>query len=66
MEKKGYQKAYDERTGRAAQKKYQAEKCKQYLFRFTKTTDADIIEKLDSVPNRLGYIKELIRKDLQK
>lgn len=49
-----------------AQKKYQQEKQKQYQFRFTKTTDADIIEKLDSVENRLGYIRELIRKDLQK
>lgn len=49
-----------------AQKKYQLEKQKQYQFRFTRSTDADIIEKLDSVPNRLGYIRELIRKDLQK
>jgi hypothetical protein len=27
-------------------------------------TDADILEKLESVGNRQGYIKELIRKDL--
>lgn len=49
-----------------AQNKYQAEKCKRYYLRLVKTTDADIIAKLDSVPNKMGYIKELIRKDLQK
>ena len=27
-------------------------------------TEADIIEKLDSVPNKAGYIKELIRRDI--
>lgn len=26
--------------------------------------DADVLEKLDSVPNKQGYIKELIRKDI--
>lgn len=34
-------------------------------IRFNKHTDADIIEKLDSVDSKQGYIKELIRKDLQ-
>jgi hypothetical protein len=33
-------------------------------FRLNNKTDADIIEKLESVPSRLGYIKELIRKDI--
>lgn len=28
--------------------------------------DADIIAKLESVPSKLGYIKELIRKDINK
>ena len=28
-------------------------------------TEADIIEKLDSVPNKAGYIKELIRRDIE-
>lgn len=34
-------------------------------IRFNKHTDADIIKKLDSVDSKQGYIKELIRKDLQ-
>lgn len=28
-------------------------------------TDADILEKLSSVPNKQGYIKQLIRADLR-
>lgn len=28
--------------------------------------DADILEKLNSVPNKQGYIKELIRADIAK
>lgn len=29
-------------------------------------TDRDILERLDSISNKQGYIKELIRKDLKK
>ena len=31
---------------------------------FERRTEADLIEKLESVPNRAGYIKSLIRRDL--
>lgn len=30
-----------------------------------KKTDADIIEKLDSVDSKMGYIKKLIREDIE-
>jgi hypothetical protein len=40
--------------------------CKVYAIKLTRSTDADIIEKLDSVENRQGYIKELIRRDLEE
>ena len=33
--------------------------------RLSFNTDADIIKKLDEVDSKMGYIKELIRKDLQ-
>ena len=33
--------------------------------RLSYNTDADIIKKLDEVDSKIGYIKELIRKDLQ-
>lgn len=39
---------------------------RHYGFKFNNNTDADIIAKLDSVPNRQNYIKELIRADLEK
>ena len=31
-----------------------------------KTTEKDIMDKLDSVPNKAGYIKALIRKDIEE
>ena len=41
---------------------------KQYLttitLRLNKKTDADILNKLDNVPNKQGYIKQLIRQDI--
>lgn len=33
-------------------------------IRLNKKTDADIIDKLQSVDNKAGYIKALIRKDI--
>lgn len=35
-------------------------------MKLNKNKDADIIEKLRSVPNRQGYIKQLIRGDIAK
>lgn len=46
--------------------KFNKEKTKCIQIRLNKNTDADILEKLDQVPSKMGYIKELIRKDLQK
>ena len=38
---------------------------KCYSLKVMTRTEADIIEKLDSVPNKAGYIKELIRRDIE-
>lgn len=38
---------------------------KRYALKVMTRTEADIIEKLDSVPNKAGYIKELIRRDIE-
>lgn len=46
------------------QQKYNREKTKMYTFKVIKNTESDIMEKLDSVPNKAGYIKSLIRKDI--
>lgn len=48
------------------QQRYEREKTKMYTFRAIKNTEADIIEKLESVPNKAGYIKSLIRADIAK
>ena len=47
-----------------AQRKYDAANCKFYTMKFNKKTDADVIAKLDSVPSRQDYIRQLVRKDL--
>lgn len=47
-----------------AQAKYDEAKTKQFKMKLNLKTDADILEKLDSVANKQGYIKELIRRDI--
>ena len=37
---------------------------KQYRLELRKTLDCDIIEKLDEVENKAGYLKTLIRNDI--
>lgn len=50
------------------QKAYQAEWSKKntkgFYIKLCKTTDADIISWLSDIPNKQGYIKELIRNDI--
>lgn len=38
---------------------------KMICLRLSYNTDADIIKKLDEFESKMGYIKELIRKDMQ-
>lgn len=47
-----------------AVKKYDEANTKQIKLKLNKKTDADILEALESVPNKQGYIKSLIRKDI--
>ena len=47
-----------------AQSKYDEKATVQVKMKLNKTTDKDILDKLDSVPNKQGFIKELIRADL--
>lgn len=49
-----------------ANTKYNKTHTKQYQIRLNLKTDADIIEKMESLPNKLGYIKQLIRADIEK
>lgn len=47
-----------------ARLKYEAANTVQFKMKLNKKTDADILAKLDSVGNKQGYIKELIREDI--
>lgn len=44
--------------------KYNAKNVKQIKLNLNRKTDADIIEALEASGNIQGYIKDLIRKDL--
>ena len=44
--------------------KYDADNTVQIKMKLNRRTDADIIEKLNKVANKQGYIKDLIRKDI--
>lgn len=46
------------------QERYAKRNKKQYKFDCIKSTEQDIIEKMESVPNKAGYVKGLIRKDI--
>ena len=46
-------------------RKYDKEHTKQILLKLNKGTDADILQKLDEVDNKQGYIKGLIRDDIK-
>lgn len=46
------------------QAKYDKKNTRSYTLKLNLSTDKDIIEKLGSVDNMQGYIKEVIRKDI--
>lgn len=64
--KNARQREYAKRTGYAANNKYNKEKTKTYAFRCSLNSDEDIIEWLNRRENKAGYIKRLIRDDIQK
>ena len=49
---------------KAASAKYDASHTIQIKLKLNTKTDADILEKLEAVENKQGYIKELIRADI--
>ncbi len=46
------------------QNKYDKTHCKGIHLKLNLRTDADIISKLESVSNKQGYLKDLVRRDL--
>ena len=49
-----------------ATRRYDEKNTRQIMLKLNLKTDADILEKLDSVENRQGYIKSLIRDDIAR
>lgn len=46
-----------------ASKRYNDANTVQVAIRLNKATDADVIARLEEVPSKAGYIKQLIRRD---
>lgn len=44
--------------------KYDAENTKQVILKLNLKTDADILQRLEEVDSKQGYIKDLIRRDM--
>lgn len=51
---------------RRATAKYNKSCTVQYSFRLNVNTDQELIERLTEVPSIAGYIKDLIRADIEK
>lgn len=49
-----------------AQARYDKENTVSVSLKFNKKTDADILERLDEVSSKQGYIKALVREDMRK
>lgn len=48
-----------------ALKRYE-QKMEQFVVKFRKDADADVIERLKAVENRTGYIRQLVMSDIRK
>lgn len=48
------------------QERWKRENTTTTIIRWMNKGDADIIEKLQSVPNKADYIRQLIRADIEK
>ena len=50
----------------ASRRKYDSTKTKQYIMRLRLGADADVIGRLDSVPQKTEYLRRLIREDIAR
>jgi hypothetical protein len=60
------QREYNKATNYASQKDYNKHHGKNINFRVFTPQDDDIIEFLETVPNKAGYMKDLIRADIAR
>lgn len=47
-------------------KQYNRDNIVSILLKFNKKTEADFLEQIEKQPNRQGYIKDLIRRDMER
>ncbi|MEE0872000.1 MAG: hypothetical protein UIH27_00840 [Ruminococcus sp.] len=64
--KNARQREYAKKTHYRATTKSEKENTRRYVVKAAYSTDADIIEWLESIDNKMGYIKQLIRDDIQR
>ena len=57
---------YLKKTRYKSQTECEKKNAVRYTIKVFKNTDPDIIAKLDSIDNKSGYIKQLIRDDIEK
>lgn len=60
------QREYSKATNYASQKDYNKQHGKVINFRVFIPQDNDIIEFLETLPNKAGYMKDLIRTDIER
>ena len=65
LRKNARQKEYEKRTGYASINKYNKEKTKSMAIRFMQS-EYDLVEWLNEQDNKAGYIKDLIRQDMER
>lgn len=53
-----------EKRKETPQERYDRENIVRLSMKLNKKTDAEILQKLDTVSSKQGYVKDLIRKDL--
>lgn len=46
--------------------KYKKDKTTQVCVRFYNATEGELLDYLQSLPNKQGYIKQLIREDMER
>ena len=49
-----------------AQERYDSKNTKQFKMKLNTKTDADILEYLDTLPNKQGKVKQLIRDEIER
>lgn len=49
-----------------AQKRYKAKNTVRVCIDFNRATEQPLIDKLESEPNKSGYVKGLIRQDIER